>query len=110
MSRKRKRDPLLLEVVANIGRGRITLGAIHHPSLHVHGYMEAGYIRINDRISTVDTLLHEVLHRIRPKWSEQTIRSRTAKMMRQLTMAEIDKLYEMVTTSAYRARRAAKIR
>lgn len=94
------RDPLLLEIAAAIGAGGITIGPIHSDTQRIHGQIEGAKIRINPAIEMADTAIHEVIHRLRPHWSELAVRSRTAKIMRQLSDKEIDKIYELVLTTA----------
>jgi hypothetical protein len=102
------RDPLILEVAAAIGAGRIAVGPIHMDGAIVHGVCwPDGAIRINPAPSVCDTAIHECLHRLRPSWSEQTVRRRTTQIMRQLTDAEVDKLYELVLVTAYKTQKAA---
>ena len=107
-------DPLLLEIVAAIGAGRITIGPIHSESERIEGYAvdkgkRRGRVYINPQISFVDTAIHELLHRLRPRWSEGTVRRRTGKLMRALSDQEIDKVYELIQVSAKVRKRAVVI-
>jgi hypothetical protein len=65
-----------------------------------------GKIRINQTISTVNTLIHECLHRLRPQWSERAVRARTTRLMRQMSYQQIDKLYEIVLSTARHTKEA----
>jgi hypothetical protein len=94
------RDPLLLELVAAIGAGRIEIGTIHDDESFVHGVCEGDRVTINPSISVVDTALHEVLHRLRPGFSERAVRAKVTRLMRSLSMAEIDRLYGIVLATA----------
>ena len=97
------RDPLLLEIAAAVGAGRIRIGTIASEGVFVHGVTEPdGQITINPAVDVVDTLLHEACHRLRPAWSERAVKARTTRMMRQLSDAEIEKLFELVLVSAFR--------
>jgi len=110
MRRRRKpRDPVLLEVVAAIGAGRIEIGPIHDDGMLVHGFCEGSKIRINPAIDVVDSALHECLHRLRPAWSERTVLARTTVLLRSLSNAEIDKIYELVMSVGVMKRKAAKL-
>lgn len=105
-----KSDPLLMEVLVALGAGRVAFGAIHADGEVVHGIAEkSGAITINPAASVVDTAVHELLHRLRPAWSERSVRSRTAKIMRGLTDAEIDKFYELLLVQARRRRLPVRI-
>lgn len=99
-SRVIPRDPLLLEVAAAIGAGGISIGPIYDKGQFVHGQIEGSKIVINPTIETVDTLLHECLHRLRPQWSERAVRSRTTRIMRSLSYPEIDRIYQLLLTTA----------
>jgi hypothetical protein len=103
MSKKRKaptRDPLLLELVAGLGAGGIEIGPIHMDGELLHGLCEGSRVYVDPTVSTVDTLLHELAHRMRPEWSERTVRARTAKLMGQLTRAEMDRIYAIALSTA----------
>lgn len=107
-TRRLVRDPLILEIAAAIGAGRITMGPIHDDDTFVHGVIDgAGAVRINPAVDTVDTACHEMIHRLRPAWSETSVRRRTTRIMRQLSDDEIDRLYEIVLTRARLSKRAA---
>lgn len=107
MKRKRlKRDPVLLEVAAAIGAGRIVIGPIHDDDSFVHGYAEGnGKVRLNPAIEMCDTAIHELLHRLRPSWSERAVRTKTTRLMRQMSYQEIDTLYELVLARARTSKR-----
>lgn len=106
MKRKRlTRDPVLLEVAAAIGAGRITIGPIHDDDSFTHGYSYGnGHVRIYPALEACDTAIHEILHRIRPTWSERAIRAKTTHLMRQMSYQEIDTLYELVLARAQTSR------
>lgn len=109
MRRRKPRDPILLEVAAAIGAGRIDIGPIHDDALLVHGFCEGSKIRINPAIDVADTILHECLHRLRPAWSERAVRAKTTRLMRQLSSAEIDKIYELVMSVGVTKRKAERL-
>lgn len=95
------RDPLLLEIAAAVGAGRIRFRTLVSEDVFVHGMTEDnGRITINPAPEIVDTLVHECLHRLRPKWSERAVKARTTRLMRQLSDAEIEKLFELVLVAA----------
>jgi len=89
---------MMLEVAAAIGAGRITLDSIHDDTDFVYGYCEggSGKIVINPALPVVEVAIHECLHRLRWAWSEQTVQARTTRLMRQLSNAEIDRLYALI--------------
>jgi hypothetical protein len=96
------RDPLLIEVIAALGAGRIDLGPIHDDESFVDGYAERnGRVRINPAPALVDTALHELIHRLRPGFSERAVRAKTTRLMRQLSDPEIDALYGVILATAH---------
>lgn len=103
-ARKRQpaRDPILFEIAAAIGAGRITIASIDTgENEHVHGLTwPDGAIIINPAVETVDTALHECLHRLRPEWSERTVLARTRRLMNQLTVKDVECFYTLLMTSA----------
>jgi len=103
-------DPMLLEVAAAIGAGRITIASIQMgENEHVHGLTWSdGSIVINPMVDMVDTAIHECLHRMRPKWRESTVKARTTKIMRQLSHAEVECLYTLLLSSATIKRKKRK--
>lgn len=95
------RDPLLLHVVAWIaGKGRITegwLSAGEKSPEWVYGLAvpreKPDHILINPVPSTLDTVIHEVLHAIHPTWTERGVRRKTKGLMRQMSDGEIQTLW-----------------
>jgi hypothetical protein len=107
--------PLLFEVLVALGAGRVTVGPIHCDDEHLHGYevsrgRHKGLVRLNPAVELVDTTIHELLHRLRPDWSERTIRARTGKLMATLSNEDIDKIDELVRVSATRRKTPIKVR
>jgi hypothetical protein len=99
--RRAVRDPLLLEIAAAIGAGRIRIQSIRDDGELCHGYtFKDGEIVLNPIVEMVDTAVHECLHRLRPAWSEQTVKRTTTKLLRQMSYDEIDKLYTLIGASA----------
>jgi hypothetical protein len=103
-------DSLLLEIAAAIGAGRISIGRIEGgDDEHVHGLTWAdGGVVINPQVEIVDTLLHEMTHRLRPAWSERTVRMRTKRLMNQLSHKDVDTLYTLLMTQVAMKRKRRK--
>lgn len=111
MSSKRgkPRDPMLVEVIAAIGAGRIELGPIHAADSHVYGYCDPeddNKIRLNQAPHAVEIAIHEATHRMRPRWSERAVKARTTRLLRQLSDREIDTLYNVILSTAQVRKRA----
>ena len=107
-----KRDPLLIELIAAIGAGRILFGPIHNKKQYVYGFCDEGNdnaIRINPACHIVDTVLHECLHRMRPTWKERSVLRKTKQLMGQLDDAEIDRLYDVILSTAKVSKKVANL-
>jgi hypothetical protein len=91
---KRERPGLLVRVLTEIGTGAITEGFLSDKDLFVHGETVGRRITINPAIATVDTLIHETLHRLEPQWSENYVRRTTTWLMRRMSDEQIQALYE----------------
>lgn len=90
-----KRPLLLLRVLAELGAGRIHEAFIpSERDYYVDGEMEGRKIVINPIPEIVDTIIHELLHRLYPRWSERYIKNRTTYLMRRMTDDEVQVLYE----------------
>lgn len=97
------RDPLLIELIAAIGAGGLEFGSIHDETEYVHGVTlknPRGVIRIDPSADVVATVLHETIHRMRPRWSERAVRSRTSKILKLLSPSEVDRLYMVIMSTA----------
>jgi hypothetical protein len=103
-------DSLLLEIAAAVGAGRISIGRIEGgDDEHVHGLTWAdGGIVINPQVEIVDTACHEIIHRLRPAWSERTVRMRTKRLMNQLSHKDVDTLYTLLMTQVAMKRKRRK--
>jgi hypothetical protein len=92
VSRKQPRPPLLVRVWAELGAG----GIIEDPTLtsdvkgeRLDGMQIGRHIWVNPIWNTVDTVVHELLHKLHPGWSERYVRNRTGYLMRRMTDAEV---------------------
>lgn len=89
-------SPLLLKVMARFGEVTFKEQFIPGPDSkhYTYGLWEEGdTITINPIPSTVDTVVHEILHAIYPTYSERTILSLTRKLMRQLSDEQLQTIY-----------------
>jgi len=99
------RDPLLIEVLVALGAGNLTIGPIHCPTERVAGYAvvrgkKKGAVRIDLSHDAVDTALHELIHRLRPRWTEQRVLRQTTAFMRELSDAERDRICQQIQAVA----------
>jgi len=95
MSRPRPPKPwpfgerLLVRVVAELGRGGLTERYIKDPTAITSGLCESGRITINPIPETVDTVAHELIHRLYPEWGELRVAQMTRALVRRMTDAQI---------------------
>ena len=99
-----KRNPLLVDVLAALGdvsiSQRYLIDPSHKKSYFMHGEQDGNNITINEAPNIVSPLIHELVHYVRPTWSERTVRRFTTILIRQLTHEEIQAIYDQ-----YRERR-----
>jgi hypothetical protein len=93
MPKRRKPDPLLLRVCAELGAGRISEGEIRDAKVHVDGICDGRRIIVNPAPAMVDTVIHECIHRLHPEWSESYVRGRTTRLLRALTDEQVQTIY-----------------
>lgn len=104
----RPRDTLLLELVAALGAGRVTEAHIDDgPDYITSGVIESGHVWVDPGPETVDTVLHELIHRMRPQWSEPYVRRRVKRLMSELEAADIETIYK-IYLSVRRTRRTIR--
>lgn len=108
-----RRDPLLLELVAWIAaKGRLTEGFLadpDHPTANwLYGVAEGQSVKVNPIPETLDTVIHEVLHVIRPHWTERGIRRRTKALLRTMSDPELQTVYEIYRERVRKDRRRAR--
>lgn len=92
------RDPLVLEIVAWVAaEGRLSEGWRPDPDdprrLWLQGLASGSTVHINPVPDTLDTVIHEVLHVIRPQWTERGVRRRTSQILKSLTDGEVQTLW-----------------
>jgi len=111
--KRAKRDPLLLEVVAWVAaKGRISEGWKADPedprNLWLQGLACGHTVHVNPLPDTLDTLIHEVLHVIRPHYTEIGVRRRTSQLMRQMGEGELLTLWRIYQERLKREKRRRK--
>lgn len=86
----------LQEVTEEFAKGGIFEAEIIDPERHVEGLCDydTAQITINPKVSVVDTLIHELLHRRYPKWTERRVRQETRLLMGILSHADVASLYQ----------------
>ena len=111
MPSKKSRDFALLgRIWAEIGAGRITEAFISDARSITDGYFNgSGHITINPAHQTVDSLIHEILHRLHPQWAESYIRRTTTYLRRRMSDEEVQAMYAEFHRRARKRKRPLKI-
>ena len=92
---------LWLRLRSELKTAEITEAYVSADDVYVDGLCHAdGSVVINPQHQTVDTVIHELLHRIYPERSERSIRRTTTILRKTLTDKEVQEFYE-----EYRRRR-----
>ena len=105
------RDFILLgRIWAELGSGRITEAFVQGDKHeYVHGSCEGQRITINPMHATVDTLIHECLHRLFPAWTEIGVRRATTRLRARLSDEEVQALHEEYQRRAKKRRRPVRL-
>jgi hypothetical protein len=93
MSKPDKYADLERELAAELKRGGIVEAPLAQNGAHVHGICEGQEIVINPAPGVVDTLLHELLHRRYPRWSEQRVTKTAERMVFYMDAKEVRTWY-----------------
>jgi hypothetical protein len=110
----KKRQPrdfaLLGRVWAEIGAGRLTEAFIRDGRNLTDGYYNgSGHITINPAHQTIDTVIHEILHRLHPQWTESYVRRTTTYLRRRMTDEEVQAMYSEYQRRAKKRKRPVDI-
>ena len=89
-------DDRLREVAIELGKGRIYEATLLDPTHHLEGLCDQATqsITINPKVSVVDSLIHELLHRRYPAWSERRVLLETRKLMGRLSHHDVTVWYQ----------------
>ena len=98
MPKRNRRSTLLVDVLAAMGDVRIRERYLIDKSAprknFQYGEQQDGVIVINPAPSIAVILLHELIHQVRPDWTEVTVRQWTTRLSRELTHQEVQAIYE----------------
>lgn len=113
MPKRKARESLLVRVCAELGAGRISESYIvDTPGVQCDGFMDdsSRHITINPQHQTIDTVIHEILHRLHPAWPETYVRNRTAYLRNRMNDAEVQAFYSEYEKRVKRRKRPRDIR
>ena len=63
-----------------MARGRIYECSLRDPRWHLDGFQEGDNVYIDPRPAVLETVLHELIHRRKPRWGERKV-ERTARQL-----------------------------
>ena len=111
MPSKKSRDFALLgRVWAELGAGRITEAFIKDGRNNTDGYFNGtGHITVNPAHQTIDTVIHECLHRLHPQWPESYVRRTTTYLRRRMSDEEVQAMYSEFQKRARKRKRPMSI-
>lgn len=104
---------LISEITDELGKGLIFEAPIVGSRTdHIEGLCnwESGEVTVNPSVSVVDTLVHELLHRRFPKWSEERVRMETWRVMSKLSPGDVQAWYRKYKRMAKRKRGPVRLR
>ena len=104
---KKAGDPLLVEVIAAIGAGSFWRGYItgRHDEPLDGVCLPDGDVWVNEPLLIIETLVHEVVHRMRPKWREARVDAAAKALVKRLDGDEIEALHTIYLTHIHRRER-----
>jgi len=85
---------LWLRIWAELGSGSVTEAFLSSKDSYIDGMCDGTQITVNPVHPVVDTLIHELLHRMYPDRSERSVRRTTSMLRKTLTDDEVQLFYE----------------
>lgn len=91
-------DRLFVEVVAAFGAAPVDARRIDdedEPGAITYGVCEGGRITIDEAPHLVETMLHELVHRMRPRWGERRTLAAERALFARLSREQVEALYSI---------------
>ena len=90
-----KPEDRLSELHEELQKGRIVEARLRASDAHIDGLCEygSGTIYIDPRAAIVSTLLHELIHRRHPSWSESRVMKEEHRLLSQMTPDDVQRWY-----------------
>lgn len=70
-------------------RGRVYECSLRDPKWHLDGLREGDSVFIDPRPSILEAVLHELLHRRKPRWGERRVTSEARRLLSKMTDAQM---------------------
>lgn len=71
-----------------LGRGKVYECSLRDPYWHLDGLCEGDSVYIDQRSAILLTLIHELIHRRKPRWGERMVERSSRQLFCKLTEAE----------------------
>ena len=83
-------DDLKADVWAELRKGNgIVTAYLSMPGYHLDGLCEGTKVYVNPVPSQVETIIHELIHRVRPRWGERRVRSTAQQLLSRMDDREV---------------------
>lgn len=77
------------DVWNELQRGRVYQCSLRDPQWHLDGYRRGESVYVDPRPAIVLTLLHELLHRLRPTWGERRVDTESKRLISRMSGADM---------------------
>lgn len=81
--------PDLDDLYDELQRGKVYECSLRDPGWHLDGLREGDNIYIDPRPGILEAVLHELLHRRKPRWGERRVTNQARHMLAQMSEAEM---------------------
>ena len=69
------------DLMDELNRGRVYECSLHDPFFHLDGLQQGEQVFVDPRPAVLETVLHELLHRRKPRWGERRVRQESGTAM-----------------------------
>ncbi len=92
----------LAELRHEFDRGNVSQADLCNPLEHLDGFMDGDRVYVDPRPAVVETLLHELIHRRYPKWSERRVDREAKELLCRMTTRQMNAWYRRFQAQARR--------
>ena len=96
---------LIAQVEAEFKRGGIREQHLVADGWHLDGLCEGDAVYVDPAPNVVDTLLHELIHRRYPHWTEANVSRTASRLVGKMSHAEVRRWYRRYQRAAQKVRR-----
>jgi hypothetical protein len=81
--------PDLEDLLDEMARGRIYECSLRDPQFRLDGLQSGEAIYIDPRPAILETLIHELTHRLKPRWSERRVTQESRRVLSKMSDEDI---------------------